>query len=519
MRNTTNWSGLVKVPSENEKLSPIPNLDNQSEIVKKCEHEQNDTFDTEPSSSTYGVNLNENETNESYTDDSLLLECGCGVDFGEQLHPPHSKLPNREFFKGAKRCESSCDSCAAGGRLCPSFACTAAEFAKKKIVKLTKDSQLFGEKNFRGNIEYFSEKDIEIGKTLGEGGFCVVSECTVIQNGKFSSSDEQQKAKNELAIKYLRHETMTNGKKFRNGAADLVSESCFLQKLQHPYIIKLHGVTAGSFQSNIATGKQRGYFIVLDRLFFTLEHLLTIWHRDRNFNRGFQNMRRTKKEFKRRKWNELVASLEVAYDIADVMGYLHSLNVVYRDLKPGNIGFNKDGVLKLFDFGLAKELKLAKKREDGRYMLTGNSGSKRYMAPEVAKRCPYEKSVDVYSFGILLWELCSAEKPFLNYDSGMHMEFVVIGGERPKMDADHVKYWPSDLQLLMKQCWSPSPFERPSFESIKQTLSDILSTEGNIADKSSREQEPLLKLFNRSAKHTNSGSSTRKLRSWTSLRW
>ena len=169
-----------------------------SEPRQSCEHEQNDTFDTEPPSSTYGVNLNENEINESYTDDSLLLECGCGVDFGEQLHPPHSKLPNRELFKGAKRCESSCDSRTAGGRLCPSLACTAAEFAEKKIEKLTKDSQLFlnylAKKQPR-QYRIFSEKDIQIGKTLGEGGFCVVSECTVIQKGKFSSSGEQQKAK------------------------------------------------------------------------------------------------------------------------------------------------------------------------------------------------------------------------------------------------------------------------------------------------------------------------------------
>ena len=77
------------------------------------------------------------------------------------------------------------------------------------------------------------------------------------------------------------------------------------------------------------------------------------------------------------------------------------------------------------------------------------------MAPEIAKDCPYDKSVDVYSFGILLWEMCAAEKPFYGYSSGKHMQLVVIGGERPKMDSQHTSNWPMNLQWLMKRCWSP----------------------------------------------------------------
>jgi serine/threonine protein kinase len=130
--------------------------------------------------------------------------------------------------------------------------------------------------------------------------------------------------------------------------------------------------------------------------------------------------------------------------------------------------------LKAFDFGLAKELRPEDVKEDGRYELTGNTGSRRYMAPEVAKECHYDKSVDVYSFGILLWELCSTEKPFFGYSSNKHMQKVVLGGERPKMDGQHTSEWPTNLKWLLSRCWSAFPAARPSFTDIKDVLRDIL---------------------------------------------
>ena len=91
---------------------------------------------------------------------------------------------------------------------------------------------------------------------------------------------------------------------------------------------------------------------------------------------------------------------------------------------------------------------------------------------EVAKDDPYDKSVDVYSFGILLWEMCTAEKPFYGYSSGKHLHQVVLGGQRP--DLDRSCCWPRSLRLLMERCWAESPSERPTFTVIKQVLSDIL---------------------------------------------
>jgi serine/threonine protein kinase len=57
-------------------------------------------------------------------------------------------------------------------------------------------------------------------------------------------------------------------------------------------------------------------------------------------------------------------------------------SIIYRDLKPDNVGFDVRGDVKIFDFGLAKELDLSKKLDDGTYNLTADTGSLRYMAPE-----------------------------------------------------------------------------------------------------------------------------------------
>ncbi len=123
--------------------------------------------------------------------------------------------------------------------------------------------------------------------------------------------------------------------------------------------------------------------------------------------------------------------------------------------------------MKLFDFGLAKELDPSLKSGISElYELSGNTGSLRYMAPEVARSEPYNLSADVYSFGLLLWQVCSLDLPYDGMNRQDHAELVVHGNERPQLDST----WSTPLRILMKRSWEPDPLVRPSMDSIYKIL-------------------------------------------------
>lgn len=87
--------------------------------------------------------------------------------------------------------------------------------------------------------------------------------------------------------------------------------------------------------------------------------------------------------------------------------YMHSLNVVYRDLKPENILLDKDGNLKITDFGFAKVVK------DRTYTLCGTP---EYMAPEIIQQIGHNTSVDWWALGILIYEMLVGYPPFYDDD-------------------------------------------------------------------------------------------------------
>ena len=94
--------------------------------------------------------------------------------------------------------------------------------------------------------------------------------------------------------------------------------------------------------------------------------------------------------------------LRIALDVARGMDYLHRRHIVHRDLKAANLLIDGSGTVKIADFGVAKIL-------DSVCCSTGETGTYRWMAPEVIEHKEYDHKVDVYSFGILLWELLTGE--------------------------------------------------------------------------------------------------------------
>jgi serine/threonine-protein kinase TNNI3K len=124
----------------------------------------------------------------------------------------------------------------------------------------------------------------------------------------------------------------------------------------------------------------------------------------------------------------------------------------------------------LFDFGLAKELKRRDLVEcpDG-YNATGLTGSRRYMAPEVCENLPYGFSADVYSFGILLWEIMYLKTPFWGYNAAKHHQLVVVAKQRPHLS----RAWSPSLKKLMSQCWSHSPLDRGDMTYVYESLQTL----------------------------------------------
>lgn len=125
------------------------------------------------------------------------------------------------------------------------------------------------------------------------------------------------------------------------------------------------------------------------------------------------------------------------------------------------------GDVKLFDFGLARELPDPSKADkNGCYNMTSSTGSIRYMAPEVALGKPYNEKIDVYSFGLLLYQVLALEAPFDGITAQSFPKFVFEKGARPVPNAK----WPTELSSLMKQCWSPTISERPSMAVVSKAL-------------------------------------------------
>lgn len=153
-------------------------------------------------------------------------------------------------------------------------------------------------------------------------------------------------------------------------------------------------------------------------------------------------------------------------------------SIVYRDIKAENIGFNFQGKITLFDFGLPKELHDADRLKDGNWKLSGHTGTLRYMPPEVFKSVPYNYSCDVYSFSILLWEMMALERAFSGYGLKKHQERVLLGGHRPPVN----EKWPPAVLDILQRGWLEDTSSRPTMASITQILrKEIAGLQGKNA--------------------------------------
>ena len=193
---------------------------------------------------------------------------------------------------------------------------------------------------------------------------------------------------------------------------------------------------------------------------------------------------------------KFIEVLHLSRDLAVALKYLHSqvhqdAMILHRDLKPENLGLDPNGRLKLFDFGLCRCV-FKRANENQLYEMTGNTGSLRYMAPEVVLGQPYTEKVDVYSFAMIMWTFAKSKSPFKGFDRAMHRSRVVLNGERPKLDPD----WPIEFTTLLEACWNQDDSLRPDFIEIELHLEGMIELFSKDKDRDSVSQKTTTKGLN-----------------------
>lgn len=243
-------------------------------------------------------------------------------------------------------------------------------------------------------------EDFELLQQVGSGTFCVVRLCRYKKNGRV------------FVVKILRKKKIC----YLKQVVHVTQEVEILRTIEHPFIVKLYC----TFQDP-------------DNLFMVLEFACG--------GELFSHMRHAghlSDEATRFYISELVLVLQ----------YLHSRRVAYRDLKPENILIDRQGHVKVTDFGFAKIIK------DGTSTMCGTP---EYLAPEIIRGEPYDERVDWWALGILMYEMLVGYPPFFDdvHDNPLNIYTKILAG-KIKFPV-HIDQYAKDL---IKRLLIPNPNER-----------------------------------------------------------
>jgi len=173
----------------------------------------------------------------------------------------------------------------------------------------------------------------------------------------------------------------------------------------------------------------------------------------------------------------------LAADVARGMAYMHGLGHIHRDLKSANVLVTGTTQAKVADFGSVGLLLTERQRLRPAFQASGSSladlgqtqgvGTPLYMSLEMLRHAGYDESTDVWSFGVLLWEIAAQASPDLLEQQGYTIGPVYSAlvhcledGHRLQTKAE----WPDAWRSLMARCWHQEPGSRPAFAAIVQAL-------------------------------------------------
>ncbi|KAF0519717.1 kinase-like protein [Gigaspora margarita] len=281
------------------------------------------------------------------------------------------------------------------------------------------------------NINFIGYNKFTEGVKIGEGGFGIVNKSL------------WEECELPVAVKSLKGDLRPNDENVNyDDVRQFVKEIKILQKASyHSHIIQFYGVTMDN----------EGYFSIVMQL---AEGDL------RNYLR---------KNFSKLEWSD---KYRIAKEITLGLTFLHAIEIVHRDLHPRNILVH-EGKMKIADFGLSKKI--------NETSFTSNNsvihGAPAYMDPKcfIEPKYKRDKKSDVYSLGVILWEISSNRTPFKHLLEGYPYALVIriSNGERE----NPVKNTPEQYVKLYTKCWDKDPNIRPPINSVRLELNKLSGEE------------------------------------------
>ncbi|EXX69391.1 Bck1p [Rhizophagus irregularis DAOM 197198w] len=152
--------------------------------------------------------------------------------------------------------------------------------------------------------------------------------------------------------------------------------------------------------------------------------------------------------------------LNILLEITMGLNVIHTRNFIHRDLHSGNILLDNSSWL-ICDLGLSQSTNNTSFNNNEIY------GVLPYIAPEIFNGVAFSKKSDIYSMGMIVWELTTGCKPFSNCEHDFSLVYKIIDGDRPEITSDT----PECISNLMESCWNSDPAKRPTVSEIYKALS------------------------------------------------